>query len=303
VTHLPAKRLIGEKTMKTTLAALIHNVRWNSECDGHVVSPGVCLRRIENSPLGNLYHLLCHEHGIDDGDPFGYETAVCFEPPVLSSSFDYGEPHAMVDRFLNILTIVLGQPPTMCRVIRSADGFVTSEGTETAYVGRGQSEFLERGFPAIDEEQVACVARAWRTSLRLWERGKALSRVHTALRFFHYAWHASDIEQILLNTAASLAFLAPGDADKLIDALPLEATWTSDPPARATLKGLLHARSSLLAGMAPTQTEMIDAAVPGFQVTAAILAHVLQDAELADTIERGGSPPARLEQVLGQNRG
>ena len=76
-------------------ALLVHGTKWELSETTIMLEPGLSLNRLEGTQVERLYHRLCRENGIDEGDPFLYKVFVLREPPA-SDPLDSWDPTSMV---------------------------------------------------------------------------------------------------------------------------------------------------------------------------------------------------------------
>ncbi len=269
-----------------SLAALLQGFSWASGPTPIDIEPGLTLGPIENSVEGRLYARLCSETGIDDGDPFGSEVYARFDPPIYFG--DWGDPHSVVDRFYNLLTIAMASPIGMCRVICSADGFASALYTENVFFTIGDAEILEKNWPPITPLLVGEIALAWKNTQKCWKQGMSKSRLIRALEYFYYAWRSEHMDQICLNLGIVLEELFGPHSNPSRK----NPTWVNTVcfacdlseevmRVRPLVQRLCRLQSEIAGGLEQDYDELDDVVAEAFPFVAKVLNTILLDEKLS----------------------
>ena len=282
------------------VAALVHNASWHATEDRAIIAPGIALCRASGSKPWALYEQLCCNLGLDGGEPFQFDAYIQFSDE--DGPVDFGEAFSEVDRFCNILAVVGAEPPGLCRVIHSDDGFRNHWGTLTIFRYGAQTDFLSDGSIAIADDLLEETRTCWNTEMSLWREGKSRGRITNALSYFYYAWRAPYADQMCLNLATALDVLfashwqsttdgqraycvarfVGGSADKRRDICELT-------------KKLYAARSCAMRG---DTSESEDIVRKGFLLVAAVLKRLLQSRSEAERFEDENTRKELLQEYL-----
>jgi hypothetical protein len=277
--------------MHNSIAVLLHLVDWQYPLNQIQISPSIKVCRTKDSRVGYLYEKLCSESGIDDGEPFNFDSYVLIEPSEANLfSLDFGNPYSILDRLCNVIAIVLSQPIAMCRAIESNDDFDTCEDTHLIYTYSPQTEWILTGGLSINEQSIIEIRKAWQVSQECWEKGMSQSRIVNALTYFYYAWRSYDIEQTCINLAIVLELLfAPHSQTEISHQISFYTSRFLGQKAEDRkdiydlVKKFYNIRSSIIHGGIPTDGKIIDITVEAFQLCTTILKRILLDENLAST--------------------
>ena len=276
------------KSPGPSLAALLHGVSWACGPKSIAFEPGLTLGPLNRSVEGRLYKRLCAVTGIDDGEPLGYEVYARFDPTEKLFLDDCDDPHSVVNRFYNLLTIAMVSPIGMCRAIWSTDGFASALHTEIAFNAYEKTEFLVRNCPSVTPIVAGELARAWENEQKCWEQTESGGRLIRALEYFYYAWRSPYAEQICLNLGIALQILFGPHAHSSI----ANPTWVNascfacESSADVTRVWLLVQRvcrlqAKIVDGAMPDEDELIDVVVHALPFGAGVLKRILLDEKLA----------------------
>ena len=175
-----------------------------------VAVPGNVHRRLaaDLTPAEKLYHDLCRNQNVDEGEPLEFDVMFVLEPSIEDR----------VTRTTAIPTLQSTGSATLDNLRQSVSfaGYVCST-RQTNSVRRGtRARFTRRvrkpeclRIPASMFRRMSFqdLAQAWRRSDQMWRERQTGSRVINALTFFSYAWHAHYLEQVCLNLAIALECL------------------------------------------------------------------------------------------------
>jgi hypothetical protein len=292
--------------MSHSVALLLHLTPWELEAASARVGPGITINAMEGSTVERAYHFLCSAEGLDDGEPFSYTVFVLFEPTEDHSYLlGYGDPYAVVDRFVNIFTIEMGRPTDTARIIWSTDWFNKSLETFWLYTPAAQTEFLATDFPPLTEARLQSLIRLWSVAETIWHADVAQGRITNALAYFYYAWRSHHLDQTCVHLAIALETLfAPHSQGETTHQIAFNiAHYMRDTPAeRAELysrvKKFYGLRSAVVHGGRPDYDTLIDTIPNVFRLTAEILGRVLSSEDAARQFEDTGLRRAMFDRFL-----
>lgn len=272
-------------------AALLHRPTWCHPEAQVPIADGVTVGRAERSSVDELYRRLCSagllQFDPEQGSPFGFGIFVRFDTPAAERDGDFGDPFARVERICNLITVFLGEPVFMTRVIRSENDFQTAWDTQIIHNYGAQSEFLIGENACLDNQVVSDLRTAWELAESCWARKVARGRIVNALAFFYYAWRADYLEQICLNLAVCLELLfaphAVGETTHQI-AFNVAHFLGDQPEERAAIyrdvKSFYGARSSIIHGGLPDQIKIVQPTIRGFRLCVEVFRKILRSREL-----------------------
>jgi hypothetical protein len=272
-----------------SIALLLHVARWEATVDHVDIAPNIVIGRFANSRFETLYHRLCIERGLDDGEPLGHGAYALMEPAGPHELFCGGnDPYATIERLANVIVVVSSYALTYSREIWSADGFRSALLTEETHQACGQQDFLQRRPLVFTDERLAQLQRAWGSVDALWQAEKCQSRIIAALGHFHQAWRAHGMEHTCLHlaTLVDVLFALPHQGDTAHQAsLTLARFAGRDRGEREALYDLLQrfygVRAAILQGGNGQDDGFIDTTVTMFHRMAAILERILTEQDLA----------------------
>ena len=192
------------KTQGYSSALLVHGAKWELRETTIMLEPGLSLNRLEGTQVERLYHKLCRENGIDQGDPYLYRVFVLREPPAIDL-LDSSDLTSMVQRVATLLAIITDNAPGMSRLINSIDGFRSCEDTELLSEYGEQTEFIS-GLVGIREEAAEEIVAAWRV-LQAMSDGPGRERLTNALAYFYDACRAPTLDTIGVKLSLALEML------------------------------------------------------------------------------------------------
>lgn len=281
-----------EKSWKPAIknpTVLLLSFRWGLDEPDVAISPGITMSGFEGSDAQRDYNKICFENGYDGGEPHEYESLISFQMDQLESlSMVYGDPYAVVERFCNILSITFSQPPFLSKYMQPYSYDNSPLHIEWLFPYGGQTEFLDRKHPTIDEYMLGTIRKIWDVADRYWHKEKAPGRLNTALVNYYYAWRAPYLEQTCINLGITLEVLfAPHSFSEATHQLTFNLAHFMGATSgeRATLfkqtKDFYGIRSSIVHGGKTNQDKVVDYSIIMFNLASAILRRILSDDSLA----------------------
>lgn len=264
---------------KKSTAGLLHLIDVNLPSGELELSEGIKICQIDKGRIRQLYEKMCVEQGIDDGEPFIYESYVLLEV----DDYLIGDPNSVFDRVCNVIVIVLSRPIALSRILQSDDQFSTCLRTFEVYQYGMQTEFFDgAGTRFIDQEKGAQIKEAWNSASAFWTKQKSAGRVSSSLTYFYNAWRSSYLDQCCLNLAVCLELLftphSQGEASHQISfniAKFLGKSQAEMKDIYRTVRAFYNIRSRIVHGGLPNQDKVIDAALETFQLTSRCLQKIL----------------------------
>jgi hypothetical protein len=121
-------------------AVLIHLLDWQHNQPEFIIDNDISLISLEGHPVDGLYKRLCKETGLDESDPYIFNTALLLYDNNAEdiSILPSGAPYSLSSTFLNLLTVIHGGTLGHCRVISSKDDFKTCWRTYELYEPLGE---------------------------------------------------------------------------------------------------------------------------------------------------------------------
>jgi hypothetical protein len=263
-------------------AGLLHAIDWSYPSDELQLSQFIKIRRTKDSQVLDLYHSLCAQQQVDDGDPYLYDSYVLIQPDGESDNINCGDPYCLLDRVCNVIAVILAHPIPMCRVILSNDAFNTSLRTYEIFNYGMQTEFLMKDIACIDREKGAEIKEAWAAASALWRKQKSSGRVNSALTYFYYAWRSPYLDQSCLNLSVCLELLftphSQGEASHQISFNVARFLGSSQNEMKSiyrAVRSFYSIRSRIVHGGIPDEGKVIDAAIETFKLTSDCLRKIL----------------------------
>lgn len=179
-------------------AILIHLLDWGHEDKEFILDQGLTFVNLKIHPVGKLYKKICTVDNVDEGDPYGYDTALVLyditgnDPSFLPSASKY----SLSTTVLNLLTIIYKGTLGQCRVISSKDNFRTVNITYKLY--ESQTEYIEElvvFHSKFDKNNSRLLKSIWGNLKVTYTKGMRNSRINNALNFFYLSWHTLTLEQ------------------------------------------------------------------------------------------------------------
>lgn len=298
--------LVAPSKKDLSVAALIHGCAWASTVNSFSLDNRISFCQLEGTVVNERYQHLCADQNVDNGEPFMYNAFFLLKPKTnLDFFLDFGEAFSTVDRLSNILTVVSGEPVSMCRVMWSFDNFYQSASTDVVHVLRGQSDFLSTGWVSVTDQLASDIATAWSITQQLWEKDKSQGRIANALAFFYTSWRSHYIEHICLNLAVAVEMLfAPHSQSETTHQIAFNVSrFLSELPSERErlyylTKRFYSVRSSIIHGGIPRDDKIIDVTVEMFRLTTSALRRIFLDKHLAATFNDDNKRRALLNSYL-----
>lgn len=263
------------------VAALIHGVGWEVDQSILPIAPFVTLMCPRHSSVEDCYFRLCATNGIDDGDPFSFETAVILEDP--SGGF---ASTTEVLRLCSVVAVMSGSALGLCRLIRSADGFRSPWSTETLFHYGEQTDFLIDD-PIVDRTLLGDIAVGCKTLLSLDKPYNTPGRLENAAHHFGLAARSPHLDAVCLELELTLDILFDAGTDdnrasrigeSIARFLGHEITSQH---ATELVDGVLQVRRDLVRQGSANQDTVCDIAPEAFKLTSKLLRKFLLCKELA----------------------
>jgi hypothetical protein len=277
--------------MPSSVALLVHLTEWKGPGPAAAIAPGLVLREFSGSPVEALYHKLCAEEGIDEGEPFNYGLYAELTPVGVSGNLpDFDDPYSTADRLCNLFAVVQGHSLTLTRVIWSADGFATAKGTRILYVEGAQSSFLHEHIPPLTVAAIDDLRAMWNHTERLWMDERSSGRIIMALTYFGYAWRSPYLDQVCLNLAIVLEILfAPHNQSELTHQIAysvahfIGGSRAEREKTYAFVKKFYGLRSTIVHGGKVNGDDLVQIAPKAFERVASLLRRITRSDRLART--------------------
>lgn len=265
---------------------------------------------MQGSLIEQVYHQLTGQAELrfdpEGGEPLEFRSFVRLDSPPVEADTDVGNPFSQVDRICNFLSILLGSPTYLVRILRSTDGFASIWHSEVLYMYGVQSEFLFGDGPEVIDEYVAQeLIRAWTVAETTWPASLAQARVANALAFFQYAWRADFLEHTCLNLSTALEILfAPHSMGETTHQIAFNvAHFLGESPEEKQeiyqkIKRFYGIRSSITHGGLPDPMKVVDPTVEAFKMCVRILRRIILSADLTRTFEDQQRRKAMMQSYL-----
>ena len=280
---------MNQETIKTqaySSALLVHGATWELPERTITLEPGLSLNRCEGTHVERLYHRLCRENGIDEGDPFLYEVFVLQEPPA-SDTLGPWDPTSMLQRAATLLAIMTSNAPGMSRLISSTDGFLSCTDSELVTVYGLQTDFISdrTGFA---EDAAKEIVTAW-CVLQAMSDGPGRERLTNALAYFYDACRASTLDTVGVKLSLALEMMlgfTPKDdsGDQIAATVSQLLDGEADGRDINVVRELYDFRSRLFS--LGTIENHEDTVVDAFSVVARALRKVLLNGKIARAVPR-----------------
>lgn len=179
-------------------AILIHLLDWGHEDKEYILDEGLTFVNLNNHPAGKLYKKICKVDQIDEGEPYGYDTALILYDDTGEdySFFPSASKYSLSTTFINLLTIIYKGTLGQCRVIATKDNFKTSHGTYMLY--ESQTEFIDDLVvlhSKFEKHNIQFLKSIWENLKTTYTNDVQNSRIDNALNFFYLAWNTLTLEQ------------------------------------------------------------------------------------------------------------
>ncbi len=201
-------------------AILIHLLNWDHEDREFILDEGLTFVNLGTHPAGKLYKKICKVDRVDEGDPYGYDTALVLYDDTGEdhSFFPSASKYSLSTTLVNLLTIIYKGTVGECRVIASRDNFKTSHGTYMLY--ECQTEFIDDlvvFHSKFDKENMQLLKSIWGNLRATNIKDIQNSRIDNAVNFFYLSWNTLTLEQtgICLSIVLETLF-SPNSNNELI---------------------------------------------------------------------------------------
>lgn len=270
------------------------------------VDEGIALCKTEGSKVEKLYHYLCENHNVDQGEPFYYHVHLLINDSFKHFMIDVGGHYSIISKLCNIIVICLSFPLDMCRIIFSDDDFksawVPSEilyggsnyGSEELGILRADPDcidFSKVGSIGYSEKSATIKDTICKEIKDFWSEQKTIGgchRIENALSYFFYSWRSFYLEHVCINLAIVLESLfSPPSSTELSHqiAFNLSKMQGSSSDQRESyyrlIKNFYSLRSSIVHGGRVKRHELFRIVPPVFHLTARILKRILIEPELS----------------------
>ena len=187
---------LEKPTMK--FAILIHLLNWGHEDKEYTLDEGLTFVNLTFHSAGKLYEKICKDDKVDDGEPYGYNTALVLydDKGEDHSFFPTASKYSLSTTFINLLTLIYKGTLGDCRVIISKDNFKTSLGTYMLY--ESQTEFIDELtvlHSQFDKQNIELLRSIWLNLKASYAKNIQNSRIDNALTFFYLSWNTLTLEQ------------------------------------------------------------------------------------------------------------
>lgn len=202
---------------RNTYAILVDCLNWDVVPKKLQLSPTVTVHHGNDNNVIKLYHKLCNENGLDDGEPLQYPTHFVIDEIIDHDySIQYWGPYSTVSRLCNIIAICTNSILGHVRLILTWDNFTNAAAT---YVINPQIplneifEYDDHRVPLKIDELINC----WHNENRLERYSGNNDRLSIALSHFFYSWRAAHYYiPTCINLAISIeALFAPYSQSEL----------------------------------------------------------------------------------------
>lgn len=275
---------------------LLHSISWAVQEDEIELAPQIKLGRTPGSIVGQLYGDLCRDAGLDEGEPFDFESHILLGATYPGAEYSDGHSYfSPLVRLANVIALVLQEPIGMSRLIESADGFSTCTLTEFLHSHGIMTKFLSGSNPApvLDAEAIVDIDRAWRVSEAYWITNPMMSRLVRALARFEIGWRVATIEDLWLNLGISLALILPGmRPEERCEKL---ASVFGNDLITASVEQFFEIHRGLVGGCVIAPDQSLSPLLAVYGLTAMLLRAVLLDEKQAKDADEG---MLRLEHIF-----
>lgn len=196
-------------------AILIHVLHWDYYENEYIIEEdGISLINIRDHQIEKLYHSLCREKGIDEGEPYMYDTALILYD---ENNEDYSflpspSPQSLSSIFINLLTLINGASIGFCRVISSNDNFDTSLTTYELYDALTENMYELTGISIeLNKQNLELLHAIWKNLRVVWASGQ--SRIDNALTFYYLSWNTHTFKQTVISLSIVIESLFSPDSN------------------------------------------------------------------------------------------
>ena len=275
-------------------AVLLHMVKLPVDFKEFQLSENITCGKLKGSKIGDLYERLCHDQGIDDGEPFGYKFYFDINTDRHNDDGDHDSPLNIVSRLCNIITICTKSHFGMARLITTWNNY--SSASKTIEIFKYTEQHQQTDWhnqhppPTISTENLR---KCWEAENMLLHNKYAYyqnSRVGNALIFFFYAWRSYHIEQACIHLSIAIESLfAPETPSELSHQLSFNAakfyggTREEQEYLYKNMKKFYNIRSKLVHGLQPTNVKVHEVIDFAFTFTCECLHELLINQNLLKT--------------------
>ena len=179
-------------------AILIHLIHWQHQDKEVILDEGLTFVNLQTHSVGRLYKKICKVDKIDEGEPYGYDTAlILYDDTQEDHSFiPSASQYSLSTTFINLLTILSNGTLGQCRVIVSTDNFKTAGTTFMLY--ESQTEFLHELVAYHSKFNTVKVKRLktiWENLKSMYSSNTKKPRIDNVLNFFYFSWNTLSLEQ------------------------------------------------------------------------------------------------------------
>jgi hypothetical protein len=182
-------------------AILIHLLDWKYDKKEFIIDDDISFIDLDGHQVKTLYHSLCQDTGVDDGDPFIFGSALLLDDNKDDHSiFPSASPGSISSTFLNLLTIIHGGTVGHCRIISSKDNFITSWGTYELYDALSEGVYdLQVTHKKLDQNILHLIQKICTNLKATAASNTKHARISNALSYFYLAWNVHTFEQTAIG--------------------------------------------------------------------------------------------------------
>lgn len=281
-------------------AVLLHCVDWQLSCETSAdLDGGVKICKFEGSAIEQIYHRLCSDYGVDEGDPFRYLSYLLIEPQHDRITFDMCGVENDVAQLCNAMTICFGGHVGLSRFLPLNDSLQYAGGTEIVHNYTDASFVLYTPEIAITRQSHKQIKLLWSSVRNLRDNYESNRRLNTALSFFNYAWRGFYLGQVCINLSIVLeALFSPSSTTELAHQISYNTCYflgkNTDERSRIyrIIKQFYSVRSKLVHGDWPNDAKLSGLTPQVFVLCADILQRILLDPVL---LQKFSNNKERLE--------
>jgi Apea-like HEPN len=271
-------------------AVLLHLVDWRiPNVDRLDIGNGVSMGKFEDSKLQQVYENLCYEHGLDDGDPYLYQSYFLVEPRKDRVVCDTSSVDNDGSRLCNMLAIYFGFPVGMSRTIMLNTSLNYAGITEISHGYTNATEHLGNTHIVITQESIETFKKLWSSICLFTDNYERYQRLYRTLDYFNYSWRGFYLDQVCINLSIVLESLfSPSGSGELSHQISYNAAYFlgTDKNDRAniykTVKKFYGIRSSLVHGEWPNSDDLCELTKKMFIMCSQIIQRILIDSELIE---------------------
>jgi hypothetical protein len=126
---------VKQELKKYDFAILLHLIDWKSSVGKFKIAENTYLCDFKDSKVRKLYYEMCEEKGIDDGEPFTFDSYVLFENSNGIFNSKWPAPYSTkIVQVCNVIALCLGSSIGLYRTISSYDQFDTAILSEVEFI-------------------------------------------------------------------------------------------------------------------------------------------------------------------------